>query len=143
MSKYAVVKMGSSQFKVAVGDELAVEKIEAEKGKTVEFNEVLLLVAEKKVKIGRPFLKGAKVKTKVLDQVKGKKIRVATYKAKSRYRRVKGHRKLLTKIRIEEIATAGTPQNHSVPGRQKGAKTRRKIIKTQKTPHARKQKTSV
>lgn len=105
MVKYAVVKIGGSQFKVAVGDELNVEKLEAEKGKTVEFDEVLLLVADEKVKIGRPLVKGAKVKAKILDQVKGKKIRVATYKAKSRYRRVKGHRKLLTKIRIESIST--------------------------------------
>jgi len=101
--KYAVVKIGGSQHKVAEGDEIEVEKIEGEKGKAVDFKEVLLLVDEEKVKIGKPYIKGAQVKTKILDQIKGKKIRVATYKAKSRYRRVKGHRKLLTRLKIEKV----------------------------------------
>lgn len=106
MPQYAVVKINGSQHKVAVGDELAVEKINVEKGKTIELDEVLLLVADQKVKIGQPLVKGAKVKVKVLDQIKGEKIRVAVYKAKSRYRRVKGHRKQLTKIRIEKILSS-------------------------------------
>lgn len=106
MSEYAVVKIGGSQFRVAVGNELTVEKLDVEKGKAVEFDEVLLLVTDEKIRIGQPFVKGVKVKAKVLDQIKGKKIRVATYKAKSKYRRVKGHRKLLTKIRIEKMLTS-------------------------------------
>lgn len=101
--KYAVVKIGGSQYKVAEGDEIEVEKIEGDKGKTIEFDQVLLLVDEAKVKIGKPFIKGVEVKAKILDQFKGKKIRVATYKAKSRYRRVKGHRKQLTRVKISSI----------------------------------------
>lgn len=104
--KYVVIKTSGRQYKVAEGDELEIDKIEGEKGKSITFEEVLLLVDEGKVKIGQPLVKGAKVKAKILDQVKGKKIRVATYKAKSRYRRVKGFRPLLTKIKIEKIATA-------------------------------------
>lgn len=101
--KYAVVKIGGSQYKVAEGDEFEVEKIEGEKGNSIELKEVLLLVKEGKVKIGKPYLPGVKVKGKILDQIKSPKIRVATYKAKSRYRSVKGHRKLLTRIKIEKI----------------------------------------
>ena len=101
--KYAVVKISGSQFKVAEGDELVVDKIEGKKGEIIDFQEVLLLVDGQKKKIGQPLVKGLGVKAKIVDQLKGKKIRVATYKAKSRYRRVKGHRSLLTKIKIEKI----------------------------------------
>jgi len=101
--KYAVIKTGGKQYKVAEGDELEVDKIEGKKGQTVDFKEVLLLVDGKKVKVGQPLVEGAKVKAKILTQLKGKKIRVATYKAKSRYRRVKGFRPRLTKIKVEKI----------------------------------------
>jgi len=104
MAKYAIVKIGGFQFKVAEGEELEVEKIDGKKGEAVEFNEVFLMVEDKQVKIGQPQVKGAKVKAKILEQLKGEKIRVATYKAKSRYRRVKGHRELLTKLQITEIS---------------------------------------
>lgn len=101
--KYGVIKIGGFQYKIAEGDEIKVEKVEGEKGDSLDFKEVLLLVDKGKVKIGKPFLKDVKVKGKILDQIKGPKVRVATYKAKSRYRRVKGHRKLPTRIKIEKI----------------------------------------
>lgn len=101
--KYAVVKIGGSQYKVAEGDEIAVDKIDGEKGKSLTFEEVLLFVDEKRVTIGQPLVKNAKIKAKIVDQFKGKKIRVATYKAKSRYRRVKGFRPLLTRVKILSI----------------------------------------
>ena len=85
MKKYAVVKIGGSQYKVAEGDEIAVDKIDGEKGKSLNFEEVLLFVDEKRVTIGQPLVKNAKIKAEIVDQFKGKKIRVATYKAKSRY----------------------------------------------------------
>lgn len=103
MKKYAVVKIGGSQYKVAEGDEIAVDKIDREKGKSLNFEEVLLFVDEKKVAIGQPLVKNAKIKAEIVDQFKGKKIRVATYKAKSRYRRVKGFRPLLTRVKILSI----------------------------------------
>ena len=106
MNKYAVVKIAGFQYKASEGDELEVNKIEVEKDKDITFEEVLLIVDNDQVKIGQPFVKKAKVKAKVLEQFKGKKIRVATYKAKSRSRRVKGFRPQLTKIRIEKISSA-------------------------------------
>lgn len=102
--KYAVVKIGAKQYKVKKDDEILVEKIEGEEGKTQTFDQVLLLVDGKKRKIGQPTVPKASVKAKILSQTKGKKIRVATYKAKSRYRKVKGHRQFLTKIAIEIIS---------------------------------------
>ena len=101
--KYAVVEINGSQYKVAEGEELAVDKIESEKGKKLTFDKVLLIVDEKKRQIGNPLVKGAKVTAEILEQFKDKKIRVATYKAKSRYRRVIGHRSLLTKIKVNKI----------------------------------------
>lgn len=106
MKKYAVVKIAGFQYKVSEGDELEVNKLDSEKGKNITFEEVLLMAGDGQAKIGQPLVKGAKVKAKVLEQLKGKKIRVATYKAKSRYRRVKGFRPLLTKIKIEKITVA-------------------------------------
>jgi len=103
MKKYAVVKIGGSQYKVAEGDEIAVDKIDGEKGKSLNFEEVLLFVDKKRVTIGQPLVKNAKIKAEIVDQFKGKKIRVATYKAKSRYRRVKGFRPLLTRVKILSI----------------------------------------
>lgn len=101
--KYAVIKTGGKQYRVAEGDEIEIDKIETEKGETFTFNEVLLLVDGEKVKVGKPLVKDAKVKARVVDQIKGKKIRVATFKAKARYRRVKGFRSRLTKVKIEKI----------------------------------------
>jgi len=101
--KYAVIQTGGKQYKVSQGDELCIEKIEGEKGKVVNFDEVLLLVDGDNIQIGQPLIKGVKVKAKILDQIKDKKIRVAKFRAKSRYRKVKGHRQLLTKIKVEKI----------------------------------------
>lgn len=106
MKKYAIVKIGGTQYKVAEGEEIKVDKIDSEKDKTISFDQVLLLVENDKIKIGQPLVKGAQIKAKILDQVKGEKVRVATYKAKSRSRRVKGFRASLTKIKIEKIVSA-------------------------------------
>jgi large subunit ribosomal protein L21 len=106
MKKYAVVKIAGFQYKVSEGDELEVNKISSEKDKNIILEEVLLIAGNGQFKIGQPLIKGAQVKAKVIDQFKGKKIRVATYKAKSRQRRVKGFRPLLTKIKIEKITSA-------------------------------------
>lgn len=102
--EYAVVKIGGSQYKVSEGEEFEAGKVEGEKGKKLIFTDVLLVVDEEKVSIGQPLVNKAKVTAEIIDQYKGKKIRVATYKAKSRYRRVKGFRPYLTKIKIEKIS---------------------------------------
>lgn len=99
--KYAIIRTGGKQYQVREEEALLVEKIEAEN--SVIFDEVLLLVDDKKVKIGQPRVEGAKVKAKILGQIKGEKIRVAKFKAKSRYRKVKGHRQRLTKVKIERV----------------------------------------
>ncbi|MCX6726012.1 MAG: 50S ribosomal protein L21 [Candidatus Shapirobacteria bacterium] len=106
MKKFAVVKIAGFQYKVAEGDEIEVNRLKEEKGKEIFLEEILLLAQDDKIKIGQPLVKDVKIKAKIVDQFKGKKIRIATYKAKSRYRKVKGFRPFLTKIKIEKIASS-------------------------------------
>lgn len=102
--KYAVIETGGKQYKICEGETLAIEKIEKEKGAKIEFAEVLLFVEDGKVLVGNPTLKNIRVAGEIIEQIKGKKIRVAKFRAKSRYRKVKGHRQRLTKVKIERIA---------------------------------------
>lgn len=101
----AVIKTGGKQYKVKEGDIIKVEKLDAEKDKSVDFTDVFLVAAEKgeDVKIGDPVVKGAKVSVKVLTQGRNKKIDVIKYKRKIRYRRKIGHRQNYTQLKIEKI----------------------------------------
>jgi large subunit ribosomal protein L21 len=100
--KYAVIKTGGKQYKVTEGQSLLVEKLNIEKNKPIEFDNVLLLVEDDKTKIGQPLL-DVKVRAKVLDQVRAEKIDIFKYKAKTGYHKKMGHRQNLTKIQIEKI----------------------------------------
>ena len=100
---YAIIKTGGKQYKVAEGDVIYVEKLEAEEGGEVVFGEVLTLVDGDSVTIGKPVVEGAKVTAKVEAQGKARKIRIFKYKAKSNYRKRQGHRQPFTKVVIEKI----------------------------------------
>ncbi|TSC90459.1 MAG: large subunit ribosomal protein L21 [Microgenomates group bacterium Gr01-1014_5] len=99
--KYAVVDIAGKQYKIEEGQELIVDRLEAD-GKTV-FDKVLLVVDGDKAEVGSPEVSGAKVEAEVLENLKGEKIRVLKYKAKSRYRKVRGFRASQTKIKITKI----------------------------------------
>jgi large subunit ribosomal protein L21 len=101
--KYAVIKTGGKQYRVSEGDELDIEKLEIEEKKAVTFDVVLLVVDGEEVLIGEPKLAKAKVKGKVVKQYKGDKIRVARFRRRKRYSKVKGHRQLLTRVKITKI----------------------------------------
>ena len=89
---------------VSVGDKIKIEKIDASEKKEVVFGEVLLIADDKEeIKIGAPFIKGAKVKAKVLAQDKTKKIIVFKYKPKKRYQKKIGHRQPYTEVEITDI----------------------------------------
>ena len=103
MSKYAVIQHSGKQFRVAEGDEVELDKINLDEGKKIDFKDVLLFVDGEKVSIGQPVLSSVVVEGKVISHYKGPKIRVATYKAKSRHRKVKGFRPQHTRIKIEKI----------------------------------------
>ena len=100
---YAIIETGGKQIKVAAGDVIYVEKLPVEAGETVTFDQVLV-VSDKKMTVGTPYLKGANVVGKVEKQGKGKKIRIYKYKAKSgSTHRRQGHRQPYTKVLIETI----------------------------------------
>lgn len=100
---YAIIQTGGKQYRVAEGDVITIEKLEAAAEETVTFDEVLTVVNDGDVKIGAPVVAGAKVTGTVLAQGKAKKILVFKYKSKANYRRRQGHRQPFTKVRIESI----------------------------------------
>ena len=100
--QYAVIKSGGKQYRVSPGSIIEVDRIDQKEG-PIEFADVLLHVDEKDVQIGMPHVEGVTVTGKILEHFKDEKIRVARFKAKSRYRQVYGHRSHLTKIVIDKI----------------------------------------
>jgi len=100
---YAVIKTGGKQYKVAEGDVLRVEKLNAEVETTVELTEVLLVANGGDVKVGTPVVEGAKVVAEVLSQGRGAKVINFKYKPKTGYHKKKGHRQSYTEIKITSI----------------------------------------
>ncbi|NMD39574.1 MAG: 50S ribosomal protein L21 [Deltaproteobacteria bacterium] len=100
---YAVIKTGGKQYKVEEGDIVRVEKIEAEKGDAVTFDNVLLIGGDEYA-IGTPPVKGASVSASVVRQFRDKKIVVFKMKRRKRYRKTQGHRQYLTEVRITKIS---------------------------------------
>ena len=103
---YAVIESCGKQYKVAEGDVVFFEKLDAEAGKKVSFDKVVLVSDDEKVQVGNPYVKGVKVEGKVVSHGKGKKIIVFKMKAKKNYRRKQGHRQPYTKVEITSIKTA-------------------------------------
>ena len=101
--KLAVIKTGGKQYVVSEKQKVKIEKLEAETGKNVDFDQVLLVVDGDKVEVGKPIL-GKKVTAKVLAQGRADKVRVLKYKAKVRYDKVYGHRQPFTEVEIEKIS---------------------------------------
>lgn len=100
----AVIKTGGKQYLIKNGDKIKIEKIDAEEGETITFQEVLFLGDEKNIKIGNPLVKGAVAEGVVLKQGKGKKVWGIKHKAKKRYKVKFGHRQLFTEVEIKKIA---------------------------------------
>lgn len=104
---FAVLKTGGKQYKVAKDDIFSVEKLAAEPGETVQFNEVLMLGGDN-VTVGDPFVTGAAVQAQVLDQFKGPKtINFKKRRRKHSSQRKKGHRQHLTRVKITDILASG------------------------------------
>lgn len=99
---YAIIETGGKQIKVEAGQEIYVEKINAESGEVVTFDKVLFVGGEA-VKVGAPFVEGATVTAKVEKQGRQKKVTVFKLKAKKNYRRKQGHRQPYTKLVVEAI----------------------------------------
>ena len=100
---YAVVESGGRQYKAVAGQAITVELLPYEAGEQIELDRVLLISDGEQVQIGRPVIKGAKVKATVMGQEKGPKIRIFKMHPRKRYRLRKGHRQKYTKLQIDEI----------------------------------------
>ena len=100
---YAIMKSGARQYRATIGDTIRVERLAIDPGEQVELDEVLLVVDDNGVRIGRPTVEGAKVLATVVAQEKGPKITVFKYRPRKRYQRHAGHRQFYTRLRIDEI----------------------------------------
>ena len=100
VGKYAVIKIKGHQYKVASGDSILVDKLGEDKPEA----EVLLVVDGDTVKVGNPTVKGASVGLKVVEEVKGEKVHVRKFKAKSRYRKHIGFRPKYTELLVGKIS---------------------------------------
>jgi large subunit ribosomal protein L21 len=108
---FAVIKTGGKQYKVASGDMLRVERIAADAGQKVQFNEVLMLGGDE-LKVGAPLIEDAAVQAEVVDQVKGEKvIHFVKRRRKHSSKRTKGHRQKLTLVKITDILTSGASKS--------------------------------
>ncbi len=126
--KYAIIRLGGKQYKVSEGDVIAIEKVPSDK-KDVIFSDVLLYTTDGQVRVGMPTLNDILITGKIIEEKKGPKIRVAKYKAKVRYRRVTGHRQILSMVQIESIGS-GEKQSKkeaavgkTIPKRERAKKT--------------------
>lgn len=103
---YAVVEVGAKQYSVKKEDIIDVERQTADKGKEISLGKVLLISGDKKLEIGQPYLKEAKVKALVVEHLRGEKTVAFKYRRRKASHTSKGHRQELTRLKIKEI-TAG------------------------------------
>lgn len=101
---YAVIVAGGKQYRVAEGDTLKVELLDAEQGSTVELDKVLLVGEGESVKIGAPFVAGGKVTATVQGHGRGDKIKVVKFRRRKHYQKVTGHRQHYTELKITGIS---------------------------------------
>ncbi len=104
---FAVIKTGGKQYKVAEGDSIAIEKLDAEAGKTVTFDDVLMLGEGGSVTVGAPLVAGASVSAEIEEQTRGPKILIRKKRQRQTYRRTIGHRQDLTVVKITGISADG------------------------------------
>lgn len=101
---YALVEILGKQYKAEKDSILKIDKVDAENGSVLEFDSVLLLNNDGKVKVGTPYVKGVKISTTVEDHRKDKKVTIIKFKKRKGYRRKQGHRQNFTYVKVNEIA---------------------------------------
>ena len=106
---FAVIESGGKQYRVEPGDVVDVERVDkaVEKDRKIEFDRVLMVGDENEVRVGSPGVEGAVVSAVLIDEVRGPKVRVFKMKRRKGYRKSRGHRQDLTRVRIDAIKTAG------------------------------------
>ncbi len=101
---YAVIKTGGKQYKVSEGDVLRIEKIAAEEGESVDFNDVLMVVDGDSIKVGAPLVEGGKVTATVEKHGRAKKVTIIKFRRRKHHRKQMGHRQYFTQVKITGIA---------------------------------------
>lgn len=118
---YAIVATGGKQIKVAAGDVVVVEKLDAEVGSSVTFD-VIFLADDDQIVVDPSELASATVTGEVVEQFKGEKAIIFKFKKRKGYKRLKGHRQNLTKVRITDVAaSAAKPKAAKAPAKKKAA----------------------
>jgi large subunit ribosomal protein L21 len=100
---YAVIVSGGRQYRVTAGQTLKLEKLAADVGSTVDFDQVLMIANGDDIKLGLPNMKGAKVTASVVNQGRHKKIKIMKFRRRKHHQKETGHRQYFTEVKIEEI----------------------------------------
>jgi large subunit ribosomal protein L21 len=133
---YAVIETGGKQYRVEVGTELEVELLDAEPGKTVTLDRVLLVADGDDASIGQPVVDGAAVSAEIVRRERGPKLISFKYRPKARTRVKKGHRQELTVLRINDITLNGKSAAKSAARAESDAKTERQRLEEAATAQA-------
>jgi large subunit ribosomal protein L21 len=138
---YAVFRSGGKQYRAAKGDVLRLEKIEADEGATVQFDEVLLVGEGSDIKVGSPLVDGTSVSGKVVRQGKSRKVPVVKFKRRQNYLRQGSHRQFFTEVEITDIGAAAkkaAPKKEAVADDKPAAKKKAAKKPAAKKPAAKK-----
>jgi len=131
---YAIVRSGGRQYRVEPDQLIDVDSISAEVGSTVELSDVLFIASNGDVRVGRPTIEGARVIAEVVEHGRDRKIIVFKYKAKTRYRRRRGHRQGYTRLAVRQIVTAEGVMQAEEPKRRAPAKAAAKPTRRARKP---------
>jgi len=100
---YAIIETSGRQYKIEEGQVLYVDRHEAEPGSDITFDRVVMLRTDDQIQTGKPYVEGAKVLGKVVEQVRDDKVMIIKFKGRKMYRRVKGHKQPYTAVKVEKI----------------------------------------
>jgi large subunit ribosomal protein L21 len=103
---YAVFETGGKQYRVAEGDRLRVEKLEAEPGSSIDFSKVLMIADGEQIKLGKPFIEGSTVTAEVTGHGRHDKIRIIKFRRRKHHLKRQGHRQDFTELKVTGIASA-------------------------------------
>ena len=126
---YAVFRTGGKQYRAATGDVLRLEKIDADEGATIEFDQVLLVGEGADVKVGSPLLEGGSVSAKVLKQGKTRKVSVVKFRRRQNYLKQGSHRQQYTEVEITAIAGEGGSKSAGAASAKSETATKKKVTK--------------
>ena len=134
---YAIVDVAGQQFKVTKDQKIFVHRLDGEEGDKVEFDKVLLIDNDDKVEVGEPLIKGALIRGKILEHMRGDTIKVFKKKRRKGYKVLKGHREYLSHILINEIIEKGATKSVAKTETTKPAPTQKATPQAEKpTPKA-------